>query len=406
MTESISRRTIPFSPPDIRDEDIAAVVRVLKSGWITTGPVSRQFESELAGYIGVDEVVLLNSCTAALELALRVAGVGPGDEVIVPAYTYTATAAVVAHVGATIVMVDIQPGAYWPSIQQILAAVTERTAAIMTVDIAGVPYDTAALVESLPVNPSRWPRRDDLVGRLGRPVVVVDAAHSLGAVRTGRRVGQFGDLTAFSFHAVKNLTTAEGGALAWRPDLPIEGYALAARVRRMALHGQTKDALAKSRAGFWEYDVVETGYKMNMPDILAALGLSQLARLDDMIARRHELVARYSSALEGIVGILGHTGSSFSSSAHLCLVDLGDVAPDRERIISDLAQVGVTTNIHYKPLPLLSAYQRLGFPIEDYPNAHERFRRVLSLPLHTLLTDDDVDHVSSSLARAVASSMG
>lgn len=401
MTEPVSQRTIPFSPPDIRDEDIAAVVEVLRAGWITTGPVGRRFEAELAGYTGADEVVTLNSCTAALELALRAAGVGPGDEVIVPAYTYAATAAVIAHVGATIVMVDTQPGMYWPSIDQVLAAVTARTAAIMTVDIAGIPYDTAGLIDALGAVEQRRSERDDLIGRLGRPIVIVDAAHSLGAVRSGRKSGQIGDLTAFSFHAVKNLTTAEGGALTWRWDLPVDDERFATALRRMALHGQTKDALAKSRAGAWEYDIVETSFKMNMPDVLAALGLSQLGRLDDMIRRRHEILDRYAVALGDVVGVLAHAGEAFRSSAHLCLVDLGRAAEFRGEIVADLGRAGVATNVHYKPLPLFSAYRRRGFSIDDYPHAHAQYRRVLSLPLHTLLTDEDVDFVSDTLKRAL-----
>jgi dTDP-4-amino-4,6-dideoxygalactose transaminase len=406
MSSSLARRTISFSPPDIRDEDIAAVVEVLKSGWITTGIVGRRFEAELASYVGTTEVVALNSCTAALELALRVLGIGPGDEVVVPAYTYTATAAVVAHVGAKIVMVDSHPGEYWPSIHQILEAVTERTAAIMTVDLAGVPYDTAGLIEALASVPAHRVSRDGLVGRLKRPVVIVDAAHSLGAVRSGQKAGQIGDLTAFSFHAVKNLTTAEGGALTWRRDLPVDSDTFAASIRRLALHGQTKDALAKSQAGGWEYDILETGFKMNMPDVLAALGLTQLRRIDDLILRRHEIAARYAVGLDDAVSLLPHAGENYRSSAHLCLVDLGDAAQFREEIIGGLVEAGISTNVHYKPLPLLTAYQRLGFSIADYPNAYNQYRRVLSLPLHTLLTDADVDFVSSSLKQALASSEG
>lgn len=389
---------IHFSPPDIREEDIGAVVDVLRSGWITSGPVVRQFEKALAAYVGVEHVVALNSCTAALEMALRLLKIGPGDQVIVPAYTYSASASVVTHVGAELVLVDTQPMCFAPSIDQILEAVTENTKAIVVVDLGGVPYDATELRRRLDERAC-----DEETGP--RPAVIVDGAHSLGARRHGIAAGGLGDYTAFSFHAVKNLTTAEGGALTWRSDLPGDSAARAAEVRRLSLHGQTKDALAKSEAGAWEYDIVEPAYKANMPDILAALGVSQLRRYPEMLERRRELVRLYRRHLDPSISMLDHFGDDFESSAHLLLVDLGEASARRERIVAALARAGISTNVHYKPLPRLTAYKRMGFDIGQYPNADRQYARVLSLPLHTHLTDEDVETVASALNRVVAAAV-
>lgn len=394
-TETLSERTIDFSPPDVREEDIDAVVAVLRSGWITSGPVGARFEDALTEYTGVGGAVLLNSCTAALELSLRVLGVGRGDEVVVSAYTYTATAAVIRHVGATIVLADTEQGQYVPSISGILAVITPRTKAVIVTDLAGVPFDARSLMDALGGLSSS--STGAILGELGRPAVIVDGAHSLGAARGGLRAGALGDFTAFSFHAVKNLTTGEGGALTWRPDLPADCQRLTTQVRRLSLHGQSKDALSKMRAGAWEYDIVELGYKYNMPDILAALGLSQLLRYDDSLARRHELVEVYGSGLEGHVKWLAHRDGQMLSSAHLFMIDLGDHWERRNEIIADMAGRGIATNVHYKPLPLLSAYSSLGFSVRQCPNAIERYQRELTLPLHTALTDDDVEYVMVSL---------
>ncbi|SNU02001.1 dTDP-4-amino-4,6-dideoxygalactose transaminase [Ruaniaceae bacterium KH17] len=388
---------IPFSPPDLRDEDIEAVSDVLRSGWITSGPVGQRFEETLASFVGVNRAVGLNSCTAALELSLRVLGIGPGDEVIVPAYTYSASAAVVDHVGARIVLVDVAPGSYVPSADQILAAITEKTKAVIVVDLAGVPFDTPTLRAALD---ERAIQSDNpLLAALGRPAIVVDAAHSLGGARDGFRAGQMGDFTAFSFHAVKNLTTAEGGALVWRSDLPVDSTELATIVRRLSLHGQSKDAFSKMKAGAWEYDIVELGFKCNMPDTLAALGLSQLSRYESQIARRHEIVALYDSLLSSRFSSLAHSGTSFRSSAHLHMLDLGSHYRARDEIIARMADAEIATNVHYKPLPLFTAYKKLGFQIADFPHANQRFEAELTLPLHTLLTDDDVALVASTLLR-------
>ncbi|WP_040282240.1 DegT/DnrJ/EryC1/StrS family aminotransferase [Tessaracoccus massiliensis] len=387
---------VPFSPPDIREEDIEAVAAVLRSGWITTGPVGREFESGLADYTGAAGVVCLNSCTAALEVALRLLGIGPGDEVVVPSYTYTASASVVLHVGATLRLVDSAPGQYVPSISQILDCVSSRTKAVVVVDLAGVPFAAEELREEL----GRRFSSEDLP--LGRPAVIVDGAHSLGATRLKYRAGQLGDFTAFSFHAVKNLTTAEGGALGWRDGLSIDDEFLEKTARRLALHGQDKDALEKSKAGRWEYDILEPAHKWNMPDVLAALGLSQLRRYEEMIARRHEILEMYADGLSDVLAVLPHRGRDWRSSAHLALTDLGRCAEYRDEIIEMLAGAGVATNVHYKPLPMLTAYRSLGFSMADYPHAQAQYERVLSLPLHTLMTDEDVHFVITELRHAMS----
>lgn len=391
---------IPFSPPDIREEDIEAVSAVMRSGWITTGPVSREFESTLAPLAGVDRVVTLNSCTAGLEVALRILEIGEGDEVIVPAYTYTASASVVDHVGARIVLVDCAPGEYVPDVQRILDSVTERTKGIIVVDIAGIPFPTVKLREAL--EGSRAPQDYGPVKNLSRPVVIVDAAHSLGADRDGAPSGSLGDFTAFSFHAVKNLTTGEGGALCWRRGLEADGEELERAIRGMTLHGQTKDALAKTKAGQWEYDILEPGFKFNMPDILAALGLSQLGRYGEMVQRRREIVTQYAVGLDGLADVLLHEGEDFRSSGHLALVGLGTQADRRQTIMDELAGQGIATNVHYKPLPLLTAYTNMGFRAEEFPNAMQQYQAEMTLPLHTLLADDDVAFIIESFRRAMS----
>ena len=387
---------IPFSPPAITEEDIEAVVKVLRSGWITTGPVNARFGEALADYCGTESVIPLNSATAALELALRVAGVGPGDEVIVPAYTYTASASVVDHVGARIVLVDTDPGSPVPGVERIAAAVTSRTRAIITVDFGGVPFDSRPLGGLVA---GRGALDRGFAAVLGRPVIISDAAHSLGATLGGLRSGQIADLTAFSFHAVKNLTTAEGGALTWRPSLPVAQDELARRVRVLAMHGQTKDALAKSLGSGWEYDIVAPGYKANMPDVLAAIGLSQLGRYDDILARRHALLDAYGRELAGSgVELMVHSGPGLRSSAHLAVASLPvDDEAERNRIIQDLFLAGVSVNVHYKPLPLLRAYRDMGFEPHHYPHAMAFYATELTLPLHVALSTGDVGQVCSVL---------
>ncbi|WP_103064161.1 DegT/DnrJ/EryC1/StrS family aminotransferase [Actinomyces qiguomingii] len=391
---------IPFSPPTLTEEDISTVVEVLRSGWITSGPVGRRFEERLTQWAGTTEAVALSSATAALELALRAAGVGPGDEVVVPAYTYTASASVIDHVGAKIVMVDSEPGTPFPGVERIAAAVTDRTRAVITVDLAGIPFDSRPLADLLD---GRGRIDSGLGASLGRPVIISDSAHSLGASLGQTPAGSLADLTAFSFHAVKNLTTAEGGALTWRSDLPTDREALVHWVRTYSLHGQTKDALAKSQGSSWEYDVIAPAYKCNMPDTLAALGLSQLDRYAQSLERRRELLAGYAEHLAGTgVKLLPHDGEGVVSSGHLAIAAL-PVAEVSERnwIIQDLYAAGVSANVHYKPLPLLTAYRKLGFDIADFPNAYDFYAKELTLPLHLALSDADVKQVCGALASAL-----
>lgn len=397
-------RTISFSPPDIRQEDIDEVVDALKSGWITTGPKTKAFEADLAAFTGAAGAACLSSATTALECTLRALGIGPGDEVITSAYTYTASASPVCHVGATPVLVDVAPGSYEMDYDALAAAVTERTRAIIPVDIAGRMCDYDRLFDVVDGVRGSWRARTEMQAAFDRLPVIADAAHSLGATYHERPSGSVADFTTFSFHAVKNLTTAEGGAVTWRPGLGIDGEALYREMMLLSLHGQTKDALAKSHAGAWEYDIAFPGYKCNMTDIQAALGLSQLRRYPALIARRHEIVRRYERALAPFdVEMLAHEDAQgrWSSSAHLALVRLrGKSMAFRNALIEAMGAAGVATNVHYKPLPLLSAYRDLGFRIEDFPNAFAQFENEITLPLHTLLSDDDVDYVCEVFARS------
>ena len=387
---------IPFSPPDIREEDIAAVVDVLRSGWITTGPKGQEFCEGLTALAGAEGTVLMSSATTGMEAILRLLGIGPGDEVITSAYTYTASASVIAHVGADIVLVDTEPGEFTPSPERFAAAVTERTKAIIAVDLGGVPYDAAALRAALAPVADRFRPGSEWQRELGGVAIIADAAHSLGGMRDGVRAGQLADFSSFSFHAVKNLTTAEGGAVTWRRGLPFEAAEVRRRLLLQSLHGQSKDALAKTKAGSWEYDIELLGHKSNLPDVLAVLGLSQLGRYEATMARRLDIIRAFDAGIAPTgAWSLVHEGESFRSSGHLYLAQLpGDdieaVRARRNELIQRMAAAGVATNVHYKPLPLLSAYRGLGFDIADFPNAYAQYCRVLSLPLHTKLTDDDV----------------
>ncbi len=391
---------IPFSPPDITQSDIDAVVAALQSGWITSGPTGEEFRHALTEYCQSQDTLLVNSATAALETALRFLGIGPGDEVIVPAYTYTASAAVIAHVGAQIVMVDVAPGSYFPTVQEFANAITERTKAIITVDLAGVPYDATELLAYLENNKAQFRPNNPVQEQIGRIAYISDGAHSLGAQLQGVPTGNIADFTAFSFHAVKNLTTAEGGALTWRTGLPLASDEILRTTRMLTLHGQSKSALEKSKAGSWEYDIEFLGYKMNMPDITAALGLSQLKRYPQMLAHRKNSVAHYDNALLPLgYGSLSHTGSNWESSRHLYLLDRpGWTVDERNSFIVKLAEAGISANVHYKPLPLLSAYQRLGFQIANYPNAYAQYEKVLSLPLHTKLTERELVYITDTIS--------
>lgn len=399
MTE---QKRISFSPPDITQAELDEVADALRSGWITTGPKTKEFEREIARFAQAERAAAFASATAALECALRAFGIGPGDEVITSAYTYTASCSVICHVGATPVLCDVAPGSYEMDYDALTDLVTERTRAVIPVDIAGRMVDYDRLFAALDSASDRWKPASELQSAFDRVIVLADAAHSFGATYQGRPSGSVADFTAFSFHAVKNLTTAEGGALAWRAGA-FDSDELYRRFMLQSLHGQTKDALAKNRAGAWEYDIAFPGWKCNMTDIQAALGLAQLRRYPASLARRRAIVERYERNLgECDVELLRHYGEDFESSGHLMLVRLtGKSSAFRNALIERMANDGVATNVHYKPLPLLTAYRDLGFAIADFPNALAQFENEVTLPLHTLLSDEDVDYVAGSFKRAL-----
>ena len=397
------KMNIPFSPPDITEEEIAEVADALRSGWITTGPRVKELERQLAAYLGVPRCVCLNSQTACAEMALRVLGVGPGDEVIVPAYTYTASASVVCHVGATPVMVDCAPDSFEMDYDAMGRAVTARTKAVIPVDLGGVPCDYDRIFTVLEEKRSLFNAASAIQEALGRVAVCEDAAHALGSAYHGRMIGSVADFTSFSFHAVKNFTTAEGGCLTWNLPSEVLDDEVYQKVQLLSLHGQSKDALAKTKLGAWEYDVLGPWYKCNMTDIQAALGLVQLKRYEGMLERRRQLIALYDSYLKPLgVEPLPHQGEGYASSGHLYICRVLGVSPDeRNAIIEAMAERGVATNVHYKPLPLLTAYKDLGFDIADYPHAYARFANEVTLPLHTCLTDEQAHYVASTFADIV-----
>ena len=392
------KMNIPFSPPDITEAEINEVAEALRSGWITTGPRTKEFERRLAGYLHADRVCCLNSQTACAEMALRLLGIGPGDEVVVPAYTYTASASVVCHVGARLVLVDCQPGSYEMDYDAVEAAVNENTKAIIPVDLGGVPCDYDRIFQIVESKRGLFRPKGEVQEALGRIAVCADTAHALGATWHGQMAGSIADFSSFSFHAVKNLTTAEGGCLAWRAIPGVDTEELYHRLQLLSLHGQSKDALAKTKLGAWEYDIVGPWYKCNMTDIQASLGLVQLGRYPGMLARRREIIARYDEALKPLsVEPLEHFTAEHESSGHLyiCRVSGADVAR-RNAIITEMAEAGVATNVHYKPLPMHTAYKNMGFDIADFPNAYARFENEVTLPLHTCLTDEEVGYVIES----------
>ena len=397
---------VPFSPPDIREEDIQTVVEVLRSGWITSGPVGEKFRTALTEFSGTAGTVLVNSATAALEAALRYLGIGPGDEVIVPAYTYTASASVVHHVGAQIVMVDVEPGSYFVSPESVAAAITERTKAIILVDLAGRMVDVEPIYAAIEAARSRFQASTPAQEAFGRIALIIDGAHSLGAERGGLRSGAAGDFTAYSFHAVKNLTTAEGGAITWRRENPADHADIERFLKLHILHGQSKSALEKSDSASWEYDVLFPGYKANMPDTLAALGYSQLKRYPETIDRRHHIIGEYDKALAGLpVTSLAHKGEDWRSSGHLYLLSLDTLSlAGRNEFIERMYREGVSCNVHYKPLPMLTAYKDLGFDVLQYPNALAAYEHEVTLPLHTVLTDEQVAYVGET-ARTILEEM-
>ena len=386
---------IPFSPPDITEAEIAEVVDTLKSGWITTGPKTKQFEKEIASFCHTERAVCLNSATACLEGILRLLGIGAGDEVITSAYTYTASASIVCHVGAKLVLVDTAPGSCEMDYEQLAEKITEKTKAIIPVDLAGVVCDYEKIYEIVNEKKAMFRPANKVQEAMGRIAVIADASHAFGAMRKGKMCGEIADFTAFSFHAVKNLTTAEGGAVTWREIPNYSSDEIYRFFMLYSLHGQTKDALSKTKVGQWEYDILLSGYKCNMTDIMAAIGLAQLRRYPSMLERRKHIVSMYNKALENMpVRVLNHYDDDHQSSGHLYLVYmLGKSAEERNRIIERMAEKNVATKVHYKPLPLLTAYKNLGFKIEDYPNAYDLYKCEITLPLHTKLTDEQAERV-------------
>ena len=394
-----NRRNIPFSPPDITEAEINLVAEVLRSGWITTGPRTKELEKKIAPLCHTNRAVCLNSATSCMESILRLLGVGPGDEVITTAYTYTATASVVVHVGATLKIIDTQPDSLEMDYDKMEAAITERTKVVVPVDLGGIVCNYDRIFEAVERKRSLFVPANDIQKAIGRVAVMCDAAHALGAMRGGKMCGEIADFTSFSFHAVKNFTTAEGGALTWR-DIPgIDNEYIYKQFMLLSLHGQSKDALAKTQLGSWEYDIVAPLYKCNMTDIMAAIGLVQYDRYPQLLQRRREIIAQYDRALKPLgIGTMEHYGEDFASSGHLYIIRLkGHDADYRNRVINEMAERGIACNVHYKPLPLLSAYKNMGFDIKDYPNAYDMFHNALTLPLHTRLSDEDVQYVIDNL---------
>lgn len=386
---------IPFSPPDISEEEINEVVDTLKSGWITTGPKTKLFENEIAKLCGTKKVVCLNSATAALELILRVLGIGEGDEVIVPAYTYTASASPVCHVGAKLVLIDVDKDSFEMDYSQLESKITPNTKAIIAVDIAGIVADYDKIYEIVEKTKSKFTPKNDIQKLYNRVLVLADAAHAIGASRNNKMAGNIADFTSFSFHAVKNLTTGEGGAATWRSVEGLDDEALYKKFQLLSLHGQTKDALHKNQIGAWEYDIVAPLYKCNMTDIMASIGLAQLRRYADLLNIRHNIIKKYNEAFKDLpVKVLNHEDNTHRSSGHLYLVRINEIdEKTRNEIIISLAKRGVSSNVHYKPLPILTAYKNLGFDIKDYPNSYLQYQNEITLPLYSKLTNEEVDYI-------------
>ena len=398
-------RTIQFSPPDMSDAEAAEAVLAIKSGWITTGPRTKKLESEIAEYCGVERCVCLNSQTACAELALRVMGIGPGDEVITSAYTYTASASVICHVGAKLVLVDTQKDSFEMDYDKLASVITDKTKAIIPVDLGGVPCNYDKIFEVVNSKKHLFVANNPIQKALGRIAVMADTAHAFGAKIGDKMIGSVADFSSFSFHAVKNLTTAEGGALTWRTIPGIDDGEIYKMLQLLSLHGQSKDALAKTKLGAWEYDIVGPWYKCNMTDIMAAIGLAQLKRYDAMLLRRREIIEKYNASLLPLgVEVLPHYTENATSSGHLYITRIPGVRLEaRNEIIIKMAEAGISCNVHYKPLPMMTAYKNLGFDIKDYPNAYAHFENEITLPLHTLLSDEDVDYVIENYVRIIKS---
>jgi dTDP-4-amino-4,6-dideoxygalactose transaminase len=386
---------VPFSPPDITQQEIDEVTEVLKSGWITTGPKSKELEKQMAEFCHTKRGVCLNSATACMEMALRLFEIGPGDEVIVPAYTYSASASVVCHVGATLKLVDVEKGTYHIDYDAIERSINEKTKAIIPVDVAGVMVDYDRIRSIVEEKRAIFQPVGKMQEALGRILILADSAHGYGASRDGKMSGECADFTSFSFHAVKNFTTAEGGGLVWR-DLPgVDNEEIYHKLMLFALHGQSKDALAKTKLGAWEYDIIGTYYKCNMTDIMAGIGLAQMRRYPGLLARRKELIQRYEEGIAAPdIEVLKHYTDKIQSSGHLMLVRLlGKGEKERNELITRMAEAGVATNVHYKPLPMHTAYKNLGFDMKDFPNSYEMYHNEITLPLHTCLTDEQLEYV-------------
>ena len=401
--EFMLKRNILFSPPDISELEIKEVADALRSGWITTGPRTKELERKIAKFCEVDRAVCLNSQTACAEMALRILGIGEGDEVIVPSYTYTASASVVYHVGAKIVFVDVQKDSLEMDYKKMAEAITEKTKAIIPVDLAGIPCDYDKIFAIVENKKHLFKPNNDIQKAMGRIAICADAAHAFGASWKGRKVGSIADFTSFSFHAVKNLTTAEGGALTWRNIEGIDNEDIYHQLQLFSLHGQSKDALAKTQLGAWEYDIKGPWYKCNMTDILAGVGLAQLSRYEGMLARRKEIIEKYDNSFKPLgVKTLNHYTDEYQSSGHLYLTRIPNISLEqRQEIIVKMAEAGIACNVHYKPLPMMTAYINLGFDIKDYSNSYEQFANEITLPLHTCLTDEDVDYIIENYTRIV-----
>ena len=398
-----AKRIIPFSLPDISEFEVTEVAETLRSGWITTGPRTKLLERNLAEWLNVEKCVCLNSQTSCAEMALRLMGIGKGDEVIVPAYTYTASASVVDHVGARLVLVDINENSCEMDYDALENAITDKTKAVIPVDLAGIPCDYDRIYEIVERKKHLFTPSNDIQAAYGRIVVCADTAHALGAKYHGEMIGSVADFSSFSFHAVKNFTTAEGGALTWKTIPGINNDEIYRKLQLLSLHGQSKDALAKTKLGAWEYDVVGTYYKCNMTDIMAAIGLKQFERYPDMLKRRKEIINKYDNAFKPLgVDVLEHYTDRYESSGHLYLTRIpGITCEQRNEIIIKMAECGIACNVHYKPLPMHTAYKHLGLDIADYPKAYARFGIEITLPLHTCLTDEDVDYIIEKYSNIV-----
>ena len=399
----MEQRSIPFSPPDITEAEIQEVVDTLRSGWITTGPKTKEFERRVSAYCGTPKTVCFNSATAAMELALRLLGIGPEDEVITSAYTYSATCSVICHVGAKPVLIDVARGTFHMNYDQLEDAITERTKAIIPVDIGGVMCDYERILKIAEQKSYGFQPTNALQRAYGRPIVIADAAHSFGSMRGGKRSGNAADFTAFSFHAVKNLTTAEGGALTWKRHAEVDDEQVYKQLMLLALHGQSKDALAKLKPGAWEYDILFPGYKCNMTDVMASIGLRQLDRYEAMNERRRDIMRRYDAAFLPLgFESLQHAGTDIRSNGHLYrLRPLGYGEKERNDLIQRMAESGIATNVHFKPLPMHKAYKAMGFDMGNFPNAYNQYKNEITLPNHTLLSDEDVGYVIRALKEGI-----